>query len=115
MIRCAGCSGSAHSTRLPRRARLPRPRLSSGFALVCLALVATGIDIRPARAQEDLLGEPITVADLRFEGRHRVGAGELRSVMKTRGSSFWPWRERPALRADFLRADTLAIRDRYLH
>lgn len=82
---------------------------------MCLALVATGIGIRPARAQEDLLGEPTTIADVRFEGRHRVGAGELRSVMKTRGSSLWPWRERPALRADFLRADTLAIRDRYLH
>jgi len=83
--------------------------------MVCLALAGVGIASRPARAQEDLLGEPLTIAELRFEGRQHVGAGELRSVMKTRGPSFWPWRDRPALRADFLRSDTLAIRERYLH
>ena len=83
--------------------------------MVCLALAAAGVASRPAGAQEDLLGEPRTIAEVRFEGRQRVGAGELRSVMKTRGPSFWPWRGRPALRADFLRVDTLAIRDRYLH
>ncbi len=83
--------------------------------MVCLALAAVGVASRPARAQEDLLGELRTIAGVRFEGRQRVGAGELRSVMKTRGPSFWPWRERPALRADFLHSDTLAIRDRYLH
>jgi outer membrane protein insertion porin family len=85
------------------------------MVMVCLALAAAGVASRPAEAQEDLLGEPRTIADVRFEGRQRVGAGELRSVMKTRGPSFWPWSGRPALRLDFLRVDTLAIRDRYLH
>src|SRR5262245_58940433 len=117
MIRCAGCSGSVRSTRLPRRARLPRTRPSGarGRVIVSLALAAVGIASRPAGAQEDLLGEPRTIADVRFEGRQRVDDGELRSVMKTRGPSFWPWRDRPALRPDFLRADTLTIRERYLH
>ncbi len=83
--------------------------------MVCVALAAAGAMSRPARGQENLLGEPTTVAGVRFEGRHRVGSGELRSVMKTRGPSFWPWRDRSALRNDYLNADTLAIRDRYLH
>ena len=82
---------------------------------MCLVLTAGGLASRPARAQEDLLGEPRTIAEVRFEGRQRVGAGELRSVMKTRGPSFWPWSDRPAVRPDFLRSDTLTIRERYLH
>ena len=61
------------------------------------------------------MGEIRTIAAVRFEGRHRVSAGELRSVMKTRRPSIWPWRDQPVLRGDFLRSDTLAIRDRYLH
>jgi outer membrane protein insertion porin family len=83
--------------------------------MVCLALAAAGIASRPAQAQEDLLGEPKTIAAVDFNGRRNVGAGELRSVIKTRGPSFWPWRGRPVLKADFLRSDTLAIRERYLH
>ena len=83
---------------------------------MCLVLAAAnGVGARAAEAQEELLSEIRTIASVRFEGRHRVSARELRSVMKTRGPSLWPWRERPALRADFLRSDTLAIRDRYLH
>lgn len=83
---------------------------------MCLVLVAAnGIGARAAEAQEDLLSEIRMIAAVRFEGRQRVSAGELRSVMKTRAPSRWPWRERPVLRADFLRSDTLAIRDRYLH
>jgi len=82
---------------------------------VCLVLVASGLAGRPVRAQEDLLGEPRTIAAVEFNGRRNVGAGELRSVIKTRGPSFWPWRDRPVVKADFLRSDTLAIRERYLH
>ncbi len=76
---------------------------------------AAGCPGSAAWAQEDLLGELRTVAAVRFEGRRRVGDGELRSVMKTRSPSRWPWREKQALRNDFLRTDTLAIRDRYVH
>jgi outer membrane protein insertion porin family len=97
---------------------LPRPRPSGvrGIVTVCLVLAAAGgFEVRPAGAQVDLLGEVRTVAEIRFEGREHVGEGELRSVIKTRGPSFWPWSERPALRSDFLRSDTLAIRLRYIH
>lgn len=71
--------------------------------------------MREAVAQLDLLGAVRTIAEVRFEGRRHVGEGELRSVVKSRGPSFWPWSERPALRSDFLRSDTLAIRARYVH
>jgi len=82
---------------------------------VCGVLLAAAALSGPVRAQEDLLGEIKSIGTVRFEGRHRVGAGELRSVMKTRSSSRWPWREQQALRNDFLRSDTLAIRERYRH
>lgn len=85
------------------------------MVLVCLALASVGVTSRPARAQDDLLGEPQRIAGVEFSGRRNVGAGELRSVIKTRGPSFWPWRDRPVVKADFLRSDTLAIRERYLH
>lgn len=93
-----------------------RPSGARGLVTACLVLVAAqGIAPSRARAQADLLGEIRTIAGVEFEGRHRVGGGELRSVLKTRGPSFWPWSERPTLRADFLRSDTLAIRVRYIH
>jgi outer membrane protein assembly complex protein YaeT len=63
----------------------------------------------PAGAQSDFPSELQTVERIRFEGRHRVPVKELLSVMKTRASSWLPWRERPVLRLDFLRADTAAI------
>ena len=83
---------------------------------MCLVVVAAAaVSAPPARAQEDLLSEIRTISTVRFEGRHRVSARELRSVMKTRSSSRWPWRDKQALRIDFLRNDNLAIRDRYVH
>ena len=71
--------------------------------------------MQTAEAQDEFLGEIRTIAAIHFEGRHGVGEGELLSVMKTRRPSFWAWREQPILRPDFLRSDTLAIRDRYIH
>ena len=52
------------------------------MSMVLLATAVLSDD--PARAQEDLLGEIRTIAAVRFEGRHRVSARELRSVMKSR-------------------------------
>src|SRR5262245_30666620 len=116
MIPCAGCRGSALSTRLPRRARLPRTRPSRtrGTVVMGLVLAITALPAPESHAQEDLLGEIKTVASVRFQGRRRVGARELRSVMKTKPPSPWPWHDRPILRGDFLRSDSLAIRDRYV-
>ncbi len=66
-----------------------------------------------ARAQNELPSELETVESVRLKGRHHVSGRELRVVMKTRAASIFPWRERPLLRLDFVRADTLAIASVY--
>ena len=69
-----------------------------------LAVLAT-----PTHGQQMLPGELRVVAEVRLNGLHHVKAKEVRAVLKTRLPSMWPWAEKPALRMDFLRADTLAI------
>ena len=66
-------------------------------------------------AQEELLQELKTVAGVHLVGRHKLSAGAIRKVLKTRPVSIWPWREKPALRFDYLRADAQSIRDLYRH
>jgi outer membrane protein assembly complex protein YaeT len=61
------------------------------------------------RGQSLLPGELHVVSDVRVTGLRRVSGKEVRAVLKTRLPSRWPWAEKPALRMDFLRADTLAI------
>lgn len=57
-----------------------------------------------ARAQDDLEFER-TVRKVEIHGNEAYEDGELRDLLRTRGSSFWrPWRKHP-LRADFIRAD----------
>ncbi|MBI1799215.1 MAG: BamA/TamA family outer membrane protein [Candidatus Eisenbacteria bacterium] len=63
----------------------------------------------PARAASDFPSELQSVDQIRFEGRHEVPEKDLLAAMKTRRPSMLPWRERPILRLDFLRADTVAI------
>jgi outer membrane protein insertion porin family len=53
------------------------------------------------------------VADIRFEGRRHVKESELLATMKTKSPSRWPWADRPVLREDFVRSDTLAIAAAY--
>jgi outer membrane protein insertion porin family len=56
------------------------------------------------------------IAGVRFQGLSWLGRRELRAAnLKTRKPSFWPWRDRPALRLDYLRADTAAIAAFYRH
>jgi len=50
-----------------------------------------------------------SVAGVRFTGVEKVSKKELQAVLKTRAPSALPWREKPPLRLDFLRADTSAI------
>jgi len=76
--------------------------MTLGFGI--LAALAT-----QARGQTGLSGELRVVSDVRIAGRLHVSAREIRAVLKTRPPSLLPWREKPALRMDFLRADTLAI------
>ena len=63
----------------------------------------------PAIGQQSLPGELRVVAEVRLTGLHEVGAKEVRAVLKTRLQGAWFLAVKPALRADFLRADTLAI------
>ena len=56
------------------------------------------------RAQDDLEFER-TVRKVEIHGNVAYEDGELRDLLRTRGSSFWkPWKKHP-LRADFIRAD----------
>ena len=76
--------------------------------MILLALV---FPVSPGAAAEaeEFPTELKTIEHVRFAGRRHVDEGELRAVMKTRGASRLPWRDRPVLRLDFIRADTLAI------
>ena len=57
-----------------------------------------------AHAQDDLEYER-TVRKVEIHGNEAYEDGELRDVLRTRGSSFWkPWKKHP-LRIDFIRAD----------
>src|SRR5262249_36914933 len=56
------------------------------------------------------------IADVRFKGRKHLGKGQIKEArLKTRDPSRLPWRERPTLRMDYLRADTAAITALYRH
>jgi len=61
-----------------------------------------------ARAQD--FGVELTrIESVEFEGRRQVRPRELLAAMKTQRPSMWPWADRPILREDFVRSDTLAI------
>lgn len=85
-----------------------RDRRHAGFAILAIAgLLVSGTD--ELRAQDEQSIELQRVASVEFEGREKVPAKELLAVMKTKRPSIWPWRDKPVLRLDFLRADTVAI------
>ena len=91
-----------------------RPLLSPWLVLLLLALPA------PARAQAQAGGELPeqlrVIADVRFHGLKHLGRRQLKAAnLKTRRPSHFPWRERPALRLDYLRADTASITALYRH
>ena len=62
-----------------------------------------------AAEEDEFPTELRTLSGVRLEGRRRVPAKEIWAVLKTRRPSVLPWREKPRLRLDFLRADTAAI------
>jgi outer membrane protein insertion porin family len=92
-----------------------RARVGRGFVIVGAALALAGLLAEGARAQDELLQELKTITSVRIEGNRQVSTGAIRSVMKTRGPSIWPWAERPTLRLDFLRTDVAAITALYRH
>jgi outer membrane protein insertion porin family len=85
---------------------------SARAALGTLALALWVASPTGLRAQVDIPNELATVERVRFEGRRKVPAKTLRAAIKTRSARLLGG-DRPLLRADFLRADTLAIRDVY--
>src|SRR5262245_51005393 len=83
-----------------------RPWMAASAAVVGLfGMVATAW----AAPEDNVPTELKTLSRVRIVGRHNVPSREIWAVIKTRRPSPWPWRERPRLRLDFLRADTLAI------
>ncbi|HET9952264.1 MAG TPA: BamA/TamA family outer membrane protein [Candidatus Eisenbacteria bacterium] len=95
------------ASRIARAARAARPAL---LALVAFALLG------PARAAAQLefegTDEP-TVRRVEIEGNQAYSDGTLKSIIRTRATSFFhPWRSAP-LRSDFLRFDRIALRDFY--
>lgn len=60
-------------------------------------------------AEEEFPTELRTISGIRLEGRHHVPSREIWASLKTKQPSIFPWREKPRLRIDFLRSDTLAI------
>lgn len=56
------------------------------------------------------------IAGVKFQGRRHLGRRELKAAnLKTRKPSWLPWRDKPSLRLDYLRADTAAIAALYRH
>jgi outer membrane protein insertion porin family len=87
---------------------------SAACLLAALACLSPGA----ARAQGggELPEELRVIASVKYQGMKKLGGRELRSAnLKTRRPSRLPWRERPSLRLDYLRADTAAIRGLYRH
>lgn len=78
-----------------------------------MALIAAASNPDRLHAQSDFPSGLKTVADVRFEGRRRVPAKEIRVQLKTKSPSIFPWRERPAVRTDFLEADVRTIEQVY--
>src|SRR2546426_391424 len=128
MTPCVWCNASGRSTRLllrlPGRGRLRPPNVSGGLfqqlskALssrwpIGLALTLAVLIPVSVRAQKNFPSGLKPIAAVRLEGRRRVPAKELWVVLKTRRPSFFPWRERPVVRLDFLSADARAIEQVY--
>ncbi len=87
---------------------------SAACLLAVLALLSPGR--AHAQGGGELPDELRVIATVKFRGMHKLGGRELKSAnLKTRRPSRLPWRDRPSLRMDYLRADTASIRSLYRH
>jgi outer membrane protein insertion porin family len=69
-----------------------------------------------AQAAGDLPEQLRVIADVRFRGTKHLGKRQLKEArLKKHDPSRLPWRERPTLRLDYLRADTASITALYRH
>ncbi|HVQ24578.1 MAG TPA: POTRA domain-containing protein, partial [Planctomycetota bacterium] len=87
------------------------------MAAACVLAVLA--DAGPLRAQPagDLPEQLRVIADVRFRGTKHLGRRQIvkEARLKTHDPSHLPWRERPTLRLDYLRADTASLTALYRH
>ena len=89
--------------------RRPHPDRTSGRGAGWLLVALLLAFATPARAQSSFPRELQVVESVKLRGRHHVPKKEVMAVLKTGRHAQGAWREKPVLRLDFLRADTLAI------
>ncbi len=95
----------------PPSGRRGRSRIA---ILAALALLSPAASL--AQLQGELPDQLRLISGVRYQGMHRLGGRELKAAnLKTRRPSRLPWRERPSLRLDYLRADTASIAALYRH
>jgi len=97
---------------------LPLCPTSAARALAIAAILLGALAAaRPVLAQTTELPEELrTIASVRFRGLHHLGRHALNQAgLRTRAPSRLPWREKPLLRRDYLRADSAAIVSLYRH
>jgi outer membrane protein insertion porin family len=91
-----------------RAAAVARAALLAGLLLGTASLAPSA-----ARAQFDLGEDEPQVKRVEISGNEAYEDKTLRSIIRTRGKSFFhPWRDAP-LRSDFLRYDQVALQDFY--
>lgn len=92
--------------------RPPRADRARWALALAALLMSAAAHAQPAELPEELRA----ISGVRYEGRRSIGMGVLRSAnLKVRPPSRLPWRERPLLRLDYLRADTASIAGLYRH
>jgi outer membrane protein insertion porin family len=95
-----------------------RQRAPTTVLATLLGFIACAPFVAPVHAQPggDLPEQLRVIADVRFRGTKHLGKRQLKEArLKTHDPSYLPWRERPTLRVDYLRADTAAITALYRH
>jgi outer membrane protein insertion porin family len=86
-----------------------RGRSALALCRFCLAAALLFLGPAPSPAQVGELDVERVVRKVEIYGNTAYKAKELRDLLRTRGSSFWkPWQKNP-LRADFIRADRIAL------
>ena len=89
-----------------------------GACVAALALALATLAPPSAHAQNagELPAQLRVIAGVKFRGNKHVGSRKMKAAnLKTRRPSLVPWRDRPSLRLDFLRADTASIAALYRH
>ncbi len=95
---------------------LTASRVRAALAVLLAALALLSPAMLLAQSSGELPDELRVIAGVRFQGMRRLGGRELKSAnLKTRRPSPLPWRNRPSLRLDYLRADTASIAALYRH